>query len=88
MNGEFNTTLQFSSVQPSILNLPPSDDIAFGAENRFGDRVKKILVALAASENGDIAISFNISLAGSRSENAVPDILIVDTDNSNATSRA
>lgn len=72
----------------NVLNLQPSDEIACSAVKWPGDRVKMILIALAASENGEIAISFNISLAGSVSEKAVPDILIVETDNSKATSRA
>jgi hypothetical protein len=71
-----------------VSNLRPSDEIVCAAVKWLGDRVKRILTALAASEKGEIAISFNISLAGSLSEKAVPDILMVDTDNSKATSRA
>lgn len=42
--------------------------------------------AFAASEKGETFISFNMSLAGSASENAVPAILTVETESSKATS--
>jgi hypothetical protein len=46
-------------------HLLPRDAIACGVAKCKGDRVSKILVALAASENGENAISFNMSVAGS-----------------------